>query len=330
MDPVDDIKSARQTSRTAIEASLVEAKNGNLSKARALLDAVRQDEALLRDGDLGPLTVHGLPRKLHSAYLKLAKIEKDRIDVLGLQQTAVPPPELLLPFSRFSTEERRSITALNREPVPPVLHQIWLGPLPQPPACAAWAEHAARHGLTYRLWREADVEAEGLEGDDSFRAMLAAGDYPGAVDAMRYLILQRYGGIYLDCDFYPARDDLSFADLMPLIGLTAMAEDIARQTGLGNLLLANSFIATPPGHPVFDRLIDAMPKAIALLPGAPAWWTTGPLLFSVIARSASVSLAGGGLVAASLARKAPFSAVEAARATVQDRHGGLLILWKSW
>lgn len=330
MDPVDDIKSARQRSRATIEACLTEAQNGSLEKAKALLDALSRDEEMLRDGDLGPLTAHGLPRKLHSAYLKLAKIEKDAIGVLGLQQTAVPPPAVLLPFSRFSTEERRAITALNREPVPRVLHQIWLGPLPQPPACAAWAEHAARHGLTYRLWREADVEAEDFDGDDSFRAMLAAGDYPGAVDAMRYLILQRHGGIYLDCDFYPARDNMSFADLMPLIGLTAMAEDIPRQTGLGSLLLANSFIATPAGHPVFDRLIDAMPKAMALLPAAPAWWTTGPLLFSVIARSASISLAGGKLVTASLPRKAPFSAVEAARTQVRDEDGGLLILWKSW
>ncbi len=47
---------------------------------------------------------------------------------------------------------------------------------------------------------------------------MEAGDLPGAVDVARYFILHAQGGIYLDCDWYPARDDLSFADVLPLIG----------------------------------------------------------------------------------------------------------------
>ncbi|MCM2290715.1 mannosyltransferase [Allorhizobium sp. BGMRC 0089] len=323
-------KQPRTQSRERLKNALQLAQNGDITAARHELETLANDKDALAAGDLGPLTAHGLPRKLHSAFLKLAKIEKATLTILGLQQTAVPPPALLLPFSRFSAEEHRTITALNRQPVPRLLHQIWLGALPVPAACAAWADHAARHGLTYRLWREADLAAEGFDSDASFQAMLAEGDYPGAVDAARYRILERHGGIYLDCDFYPARDDLSFADLLPLIGLTAMAEDIARKTGLGSLLLANSFIATPPGHPVFTRMLEAMPQAMALLPKGPAWWTTGPLLFSVVARGASLSLAGGHFLAASLARKAPFTAVEAARAQARNSDGGLLILWKSW
>lgn len=329
-DVMSETESARAASRALIEESLTMARKGNGLAARALLDQLAHDRTMLDHAQLGPDTALGLPRKLHAAYLKLAKIEKNHQNIIALQYSLVPPPEVLLSFSHFGSAERRTMAALNRQPVPRVLHQIWLGALDLPPATQAWADHCARHGLAYRLWREADLEAEGMDQHSSFRDMLARGDYPGAVDVARYLILERFGGIYLDCDWYPARDDLSFADCLPLIGLAALAENTPRQTGLGSLLLTNSFLASPPGHPVFTRIIEAMPKAMAALPDAPAWWSTGPLLLTVVFRGTSFNVPDALFVAANLERKAPFSAVEQARKAAQNEDGGLLIGWKSW
>ncbi|WEO71070.1 glycosyltransferase family 32 protein [Agrobacterium vitis] len=320
----------RLKSRAIIAQSLELAKKRELEAAKTMLDALAGDRDLLAQAGLGPDTALGMPRKLHSAYLKLAKIAGDRLRVTGLQYTLAPPPDLLLPFSRFSRDERRDMAALNREAVPRVLHQIWLGTLALPPACQAWAAHCARHGFAYRLWREADLEAQGFDQHPSFKAMLARGDYPGAVDVARYLILQHFGGIYLDCDWYPARDHISFADCLSLVGLAALAEDTPRQTGLGSLLMTNSFIASPPGHPVFARIIEAMPQAMALLPDAPAWWSTGPLLMTVVFRGTSFTVPDASLIAANLQRGAPFAEVEAARDTALTTDGGLLIGWKSW
>ncbi|WP_321382822.1 glycosyltransferase [Rhizobium sp.] len=322
--------STREASRAIITQSLNLAKKGNDKDARAMLDGLSHNRSLLDHAELGPDTALGLPRKLHAAYLKLAKIEKDRSRIIALQYTLVPPPAILRPFSQFDSATRRSMVALNREPVPKILHQIWLGSLPLPPATQAWSDHCARHGLTYRLWREADLACEGMDQHPSFHDMLAQHDYPGAVDVARYLILERFGGIYLDCDWYPARDDVSFADCLPMIGLSALAEDTPRQTGVGSLLLTNSFLACPPGHPVFTRIIEAMPKAIAALPQAPAWWSTGPLLLSVVFRGTSFTVPDAGFVAANLERQAPFATVEAARDTALHKDGGLLIGWKSW
>jgi mannosyltransferase OCH1-like enzyme len=320
----------REASRAIIAKSLALAQNGKSEDARALLDGLAHNRAMLAQAELGPETALGLPRKLHAAYLKLAKIEKDRSRIIALQYSLVPPPEILSGFSQFDSSTRRHMAALNREAVPLVLHQIWLGSLPLPPATQAWADHCARHGVNYRLWREADLAKEGFDQHSSFHAMLAQGDYPGAVDVARYLILERFGGIYLDCDWYPARDDLSFADCLPLVGLSALAEDTPRQTGLGSLLLTNSYIATPPGHPVFTRILNVMPKAMAALPGAPAWWSTGPLLLSVVFRGTSFSVPDARFVAANLPRQAPFSMVEAAREQALHEDSGLLIGWKSW
>jgi mannosyltransferase OCH1-like enzyme len=300
---------------------------GLYGEAHALLLSL----VAVKDGHLmGEETVLGLPRRLHSARLRLAKAEGDMVARIGYQYTLVPPPRVLAKYAQFSPEERRTINLKSREEVPRLIHQIWIGEKAPPASIKAWASHAASHGYEYRLWREADLEREGVFANDVFRTMLDQGDYPGAVDVARYVVLERFGGIYLDCDWYPARDDLSFDAFLPLMGLTAFDEKTPRDTGQGSMLLANSFIAAPAGHPVFRKMLEAFPGIIEDMPRAPAWWSTGPLIFSVIARAGSISLAPASFVAASLPDRAPFEAVEAVRRELATEEGGLLIAWKSW
>jgi mannosyltransferase OCH1-like enzyme len=318
---------ARKHATEALEAAAALREAGDFAGARALLDALaaHPDAATL-----GERTSLGLPRRLHAAMLRLAKAEGDLIARIGYQFHLVPDPARLAALARGTTAERRAITGANRQPVPRTIHQIWIGPHAPPPATQAWATHAAAPGYAYRLWREADLAALGLMDAPAYRDMLARDDYPGAVDVARYAILEREGGIYLDCDWYPARDDIGFHDLMPLLGLTALAEDTPRNTGAGSLLLANSFIAAPPGHPVLARLNAALPAVLAEMPRAPAWWSTGPLIFTLMARMGSLTLADATLVAATLKRGAPASDVAALRASAEVRGAGLLIGWKSW
>lgn len=323
-------RDARSLARETIAQSLELARSGRLESARRTLDRLAANHALLEVAELGPVTMLGLPRKLHSAYLKLAKIMNDPVRVAGLQSTLAPPLDLLAGLFAFDGEQRRQMTRLGGERAPSVLHQIWLGTLPVPPATEAWRQHCKSHGLEYRLWREIDLAAAGYDNHPSFHDMLARGDYPGAVDVARYMILERFGGIYLDCDWYPARDDLSFADYLPLTGISVLAEDIPRKTKTGSLLLANSFIAAPARHPVFSRIVEAMPRVMELLPRAPAWWSTGPLIFTLACRGTSVCVAEAGFVSVDLPRQAPFETLETARRSAVKRDGGLLIGWKSW
>lgn len=311
--------------------------NRIIEAAAALREAGRYDEAaqMLTNAACDPgisvlesQTSLGLPRRLQSAMLKLAKAQGDPIRRIAYQFHLVPPPARLAGFARFTLEERREITQLNRQSVPRSLHQVWIGAQSPPAACAAWAEHARAQGYEYRLWREADLEGIGLGANNAFSAMLARGDYPGAVDIARYEILAREGGIYLDCDWYPARNDISFHDLLPMCGLTALAEEVPRNTGIGGLLLANSLIATPARHPVMLRLNAVLGDVIRTLPEAPAWWATGPLIFTLIARSGAVTLADAGFVVGSLPRDA--SPSEIATLAADPAATGLLIAWKSW
>ncbi len=315
----------RMTEGIATARALVA--SGDLARAETLINSLTDDPAIRA---LGPQTALGLPRRLHAVLLHLAKARGDPLRRAGYQFHLVPSPGTLAPLFRYTSAEQRGINAANARAVPRIIHQIWIGPRPVPAASAAWQAHAAATGYAYRLWRAADLDALGLPATPVFADMLARGDYPGAVDVARYAILAAHGGIYLDCDWYPARDDIAFHDILPLTGLTAMAEDIPRQTGQGGLLLANSFIATPADHPALHRLNTVLASALSLLPDAPAWWSTGPLVFTLAARGGAVSLAPQTLVAGTLPRDATATDVQAARrdAVLADR--GLLIAWKPW
>ncbi len=318
---------AKQRMNDGITAARALISQRDFDAAAAILDELSADPVI---SVLPAQTMLGMPRRLHVARLHLAKARGDLVVRAGYQFHLVPPPERLAPLFRFSGAERQAIAAANRQPVPRVIHQIWIGSLPLPAAVAAWRHHAAVQGYQYRLWQEADLARLGLPDQPVFAAMLARGDYPGAVDVARYAILAAEGGIYLDCDWYPARDDISFHDLLPLIGLTAWAETVPRQTGMGGVLLGNSFIATPPDHPALLRLNARLAQALDLLPQAPAWWSTGPLVFTLAARGGAVSVAPQTLVAGVLADRAAMAEVEALRARALLAEEGLLIAWKSW
>jgi inositol phosphorylceramide mannosyltransferase catalytic subunit len=322
-----ELMTAKERLNTGLETARTLIAMGDTPGAQALLNRLGSDPEI---ASVVPQTTLGLPRRLHSAFLHLAKAKGDALAKAGYQFHLVPRPEVLAPLARFTLAEQRRINDANRRPVPRVIHQIWIGTLPVPEAVAAWKSHAAAQSYDYRLWREGDLAGLGLAGNPVFADMLARGDYPGAVDVARYAILAAEGGIYLDCDWYPARDDIGFHDLLPLSGLTALAEETPRLTGMGGLLLANSFIATPKDHPALHRLNDALPGSLAALPGAPAWWSTGPLIFTLIARGGAVSLAAPTLVAGSLQRRAAIVEVEALRKKAEKDDGGLLIAWKSW
>ena len=310
-----------------MDAAVALQKAGSFAEARSILTAIERDPDV---SVLGDSTTIELPRQLHSAFLKLAKAESDAIKKIGYQYHLVPPTDTLNKYARFSIAERKHITQVNKHSIPRKLHQIWIGSTQAPIGTLAWEEHAASHGYEYQLWREDSLQALGVQDNAAYRHMLSTGDLPGAVDVARYLILEQVGGLYLDCDWYPVRNDLCFHDLLPMTGLTTMAEDIPRKTGKGSTLLANSFIATPPHHPVFTRLLAALVDITRELPKAPAWWSTGPLIFTLMCRGGSVTLADADMVAGALPQATPLAEVKDWCRQKSMNDSGLLLAWRSW
>ena len=72
-------------------------------------------------------------------------------------------------------------------------------------------------------------------------------------------------------------------------------------------------------------LLRIMPEAVRQLPRAPAWWVTGPLVFTLLARLCPLGVAAHDIIAGRLPRRAPAEALGQFRDS-----SGLLIDWKSW
>lgn len=319
----------RAKARLVAEIAAAErlAKSGRGAEAEKILRAMANDpDAAL----LGPGTALGLPRKLHSALVRLAKITGDQVQIVGLRATAVPPSDMSSDLFAAGSAVRAAHVAAASWAVPKHIHQIWIGG-PPPAACAVWAGFAARHGWAYRLWDETALEDLGITGDPLWRSMLRRGDLPGAVDVARYHLLLREGGLYLDCDWYPARADLPPEAVLPLRGLSALAEPSPRLVAGDGLLLSNAVIAAPARHPALAHLIATLPAFAERLPDAPAWWVSGPLPFTLAARLGPVTVLDSGLVADQFPRGTALGDVQSHAARSEAADGpGFLIAWKSW
>jgi inositol phosphorylceramide mannosyltransferase catalytic subunit len=132
--------------------------------------------------------------------------------------------------------------------IPRVFHQIWLGPDPLPEECEAyrrsWPEH--NPGWELRLWREDDIPADARR-PEVFETLRSPAERS---DILRFEILWRVGGIYIDMDFECLR---------PIERLLGGARFVAgyRKPGRVN----NALVGSVPGHPVADRaLTDIRPR----------------------------------------------------------------------
>ncbi len=316
------------TRKTTLQAKLTTATTliaeGELVAAEAVLQALTDDPDR---GYLGPETALGLPRRLQAAWLKLAKARSDRRAKTALQYHLIPPPAQLADLFRPTNASLQATTLAAAAPVPRVLHQVWIGQT-APETTDAWRDHAARHGWDYRLWDIAALTQLGVADHPTFQNRMAAGDLPGAVDVARYAILSAQGGLYLDCDWMPVTDQ-PFQARIPMAGLSAMAEATPRLTGSGSPFLNNSIIAAPKGHPAMAHLLETLPEVLVRIPKGPAWWVTGPLVFTLAARMGPVNVLDAALEAGMLTGDR--AAVDAALADLRASGSpAYLAGWKPW
>jgi hypothetical protein len=133
--------------------------------------------------------------------------------------------------------------------IPPVLHQIWLGPDPYPDAFAAYARgwKELHPDWELRLWTEENVPGD-LQRREVYETLRNPSERS---DVLRYELLDRFGGVYLDCDLECRRS------LGPLV------EDVdfvvaARADGGADVAL----VGAAAGHPLLARAIEELsPRA---------------------------------------------------------------------
>lgn len=186
------------------------------------------------------------------------------------RQTGVHGPELMHFFKDLydaNAPWKLSMSAAPR--VPKKIHQIWIGSA-VPKEFAAYQESWQRMhpDWEYRLWTQHDLKELQLENQN----LVMQSRNPAEIsDLMRYEILYRYGGVYVDFDYQC---------LQPLTVLNYLYDFYIGIQPLdsGSVQLGSGLIGSVPGHPILRHMMHAVREAWDKTMDIPN--RTGPALFT--------------------------------------------------
>lgn len=170
----------------------------------------------------------------------------------------------------------RQMSSAVHSMIPKILHQLWIGPRPRPVEMMdTWK--TLYPDWEYVLWDEERLASsfpDGLQNQAQFDAME---EYNGKCDIARYEILRKYGGFFVDADaicLRPIEDHL----------LENQAFSCYENELLRGQLIAVGYLATEPGCPLLDAVIDhigTLHGRDLFVPGLhSAWHTVGPVMFT--------------------------------------------------
>ncbi|CAK1365826.1 Mannosyl phosphorylinositol ceramide synthase CSH1 [Cercospora beticola] len=162
--------------------------------------------------------------------------------------------------------------------IPKIIHQTYINtsiPVVWQEAQQSCLDLHKEPEWKYMLWTDAMsdefVAKEYPEFLDTFRGY----QYPiQRADAIRYFVLEHFGGIYIDLD------DGCNRSLEPLLRYPAFVRKTI-PTGV-----SNDAMGAVPGHPFFQRVIEELPNYDRswILPYISVMASTGPLFVSIIWR----------------------------------------------
>jgi mannosyltransferase OCH1-like enzyme len=128
----------------------------------------------------------------------------------------------------------------------------------------------------YRLWTDADnLEFVKREYPDFYDVFVKLPKNIMRADVIRYLLLYRLGGLYMDLDYEMLRP----FDLLEHEAVLPWEIDGER--------IGNALMAAVPGHPFFKRVIDDLKANPPLGEDVDVLTSTGPHFLSRILREAS-------------------------------------------
>lgn len=153
--------------------------------------------------------------------------------------------------------------------IPRVVHRLWLGG-EEPEWTRPFASTWEQPGWELRQWGEEEVaDLFPLRNQSVYdRAPRLCPDHVGQLrsDVLRYEILERFGGVYVDADFECLRpiDDL-------LRGVDCFAAWEIQGKWINNAILG-----AVPTHPFIERLIQGLPASVRRNRGAKPNRISGP------------------------------------------------------
>ena len=133
--------------------------------------------------------------------------------------------------------------------IPRLLHLIWVGPNPEPdtfaPHVAKWKE--LMPDWTVRVWCNADINEDEFPAE-AVTIINSAAKGAQKADIMRYFIIRKHGGVYMDADVVPHRA------LGPCLAASTLV--LCHDLELTWPYISIGFMAAVPDHPVFRTACD--------------------------------------------------------------------------
>jgi mannosyltransferase OCH1-like enzyme len=155
--------------------------------------------------------------------------------------------------------------------IPALLHMIWVGDRPMPDYAVAnyerWKELMPE--WTVRLWKNEDISTEHFP-PETVEQIHACVKGAQKADIMRYFIIERYGGFYVDTDVFPHRS------LEPLRHL-GKYEVICHDNTITWEYVSIGFFGAIPHSPLFQYACELTRTAVINTPDLHV--KTGPHLF---------------------------------------------------
>ncbi|WP_244433849.1 glycosyltransferase [Azospirillum sp. B506] len=156
--------------------------------------------------------------------------------------------------------------SLLQDAIPRLIHQTWkTSDIPSGLQALQRSWIARNPGFAYRFWTDGDIERFVAEEHPALLPVFRGYADPIArIDLARYLILRRFGGVYADLDLECLRPvDGLLEGRSFVVGLEPeehgrLAKAVER--GLPRILCP-SFLASVPGHPFWDHLLDRLVEA---------------------------------------------------------------------
>lgn len=158
--------------------------------------------------------------------------------------------------------------------VPKIIHQIWIGPK-QPPIklMSTWKEK--NKDFEYIFWNESEFQKRGMVFECQHK-IDEMETYCGKTDIMRWEILYKYGGIYIDADSFCIEP---FDDEITKKSFAGWENEINRPG-----LIAVGTMGFTINHPIPKKAIEFIKnnEVSYSKTGKMAWQNTGPVLLTSI------------------------------------------------
>jgi mannosyltransferase OCH1-like enzyme len=128
--------------------------------------------------------------------------------------------------------------------IPKIIHQIWLGSeVPESLKVCMQTVRQTNPGYEYRLWTDADVIQFDFKNKELYNSCR---NYGQKSDILRYAILEKFGGVYLDTDFIGHK---SFDELLYLDFFAGVSYD-------EDPTMFNGLIGSSPNNIIIQKLND--------------------------------------------------------------------------